>query len=348
MIKKTEFTQPLNCIFTCIILLAFLLTACKKSTKATSTSGVSPDAVNTAAAQTAEARRNQTGSQTPTNPPLPTFDTTAIAATQAAATQLAQITPSAVVTATIMPPTSAVTSTTPTLTPPPPTGLDNGVFTGKETIPDGTDFAPGAKFTKSWQFMNNGQTTWTTAYNLVFVSGDKMGGPDSVPVKIEVQSGRVVDIAVDLVAPEKTGTYKGNWRLRNTAGQVFGDIVYVQIDVVEGGGTSPTGTTTASGKVKSVTLTINKTSHTGKCPYTFTFTAELTVKGETTATYKLEFGGITAPPTSAETTTFSDGTIELTFSPSFTVSGSGWARLHVTAPNDISSNQVEFSLTCEP
>ena len=350
MFKKNEITKPLNRIFTCMILLAFLLTACKKSSKATSTSSaLSPDAVNTAAAQTAEARRNQSGSQTPTNPPLPTFDTTAIAATQAAATQLAQITPSPVVTATISPSTPVVTSTTPTLTPPPPTGLDSGAFTGKETIPDGTDFAPGAKFTKSWQFINNGQTTWTTAYNLVFVSGDKLGGPDSVPVKIEVQAGRVVDITVDLTAPEKTGTYKGNWRLRNAAGQVFGDIVYVQIDVVEGGGASPTGTTTASGKVKSVTLTINKTSHTGKCPYTFTFTAEITVRGETTATYKLEFGGgITGPSTSAETTTFSEGTIELTFSPSFTASGSGWARLHVTAPNDISSNQVEFSLTCEP
>ncbi len=346
MTQKKATKNALWCLGILIFLLPFVLAACRKSSKATATpTGLSPDAINTAAAQTAEARRNQTGSLTPTNPPLPTFDTTAIAVTQAAATQQSQITPSPVVTATVLPTTPAIN---PTLTLPPPVGVDNSVFTGKETIPDGTDFAPGAKFTKSWQFMNTGQTTWTTSYSLVFLNGERMGGPESVPVKIDVQAGRVVDISVDLTAPAKTGSYKGNWRLRNSAGTFFGNIVYVQIDVVEGGGAVPTSPAT-TGKVKTVTLSVDKVSHTGKCPYTFTFVAEVTVKGETTATYILEFGGgITGPSTAAETTTFSEGTIELTFSPVFKTSGTGWARLHFTAPNDISSNQVDISLTCQP
>ena len=239
MTKKIVFKNTLLRIFICIFLLPFVLAACRKTSKATSTSdGLSPDAVNTAAAQTAEARRNQAGSLTPTNPPPPTFDATSIAVTQAAATQQAQVTPSLVITATVTPSTPAVAS--PTLTPALPVGQDNSVFTGKETIPDGTDFAPGAKFTKSWQFMNTGQTTWTTAYSLVFVNGDQMGGAESVPLKIDVQAGRVVDVSVELTAPAKTGSYKGNWRLRNASGQSFGDIVYVQIDVVEGGGVVPT------------------------------------------------------------------------------------------------------------
>jgi len=347
MTKQYMFKTTLPRLLICIFLLPFVMAACNKTSKATTTpSGQSPDAINTAAAQTAEARRSQAGSQTPTNPPPPTFDATLIAITQSAATQQAQVTPSAVITSTVTPAGSEVAS--PTLTPALPVGQDNAVFTGKETIPDGTDLAPGAKFTKSWQFMNTGQTTWTTAYSLVFVNGDQMGGAASVPLKIEVQAGRVVDVSVELTAPEKTGSYKGNWRLRSASGQSFGDIVYVQIEVVEGGGVSPTSTIESSGKVKDVTLSVNKASHSGNCPYTFTFVAEITVKGETTATYILEFGGgINGPATSAETTTFSEGTVELTFSPEFTATGSGWARLHITAPNDITSNQVEITLTCD-
>lgn len=343
IVMKNAFWRVVAAVF----ILAFVLAACKKSPKATPTSsGPSPDEINTMAALTAEARRSQAGSQTPTSPPEPTFDTTAIAVTQGAATQQAQVTPSVVVTATVAPTSPALT---PTVTLPPPVGVDNAVFTGKETIPDGTKFGPGMKFTKSWQFMNNGQTTWTTSYSLVFLNGEHMSGPNSVPVKIDVQPGKVVDISVDLTAPEKLGSYKGNWRLRNAAGQFFGDIVYVQIDVTEGGGGPAPTSPATTGKVKSVTLSVDKASHTGNCPYTFNFSAEVTVKGETTATYILEFGGgITGPSTKEETTTFSEGTIELTFSPALKVTGTGWVRLHFTAPNDISSNTVDISLTCEP
>ena len=345
MTKTIPIKYTLSRLFACIFFLPFVLVACSKSSKTTLTpTGLSPDAVNTAAAQTAESRRNQTGSLTPTSPPLSTFDATSIAITQAAATQQAQVTPSPEATSNVTPATLAVS---PTLTPPLPTGQDNAVFTFKETIPDGTDFAPGAKFTKSWQFMNTGQTTWTTAYSLAFIRGDKMGGPDSVPLKIEVPAGRLVDISVELTAPEKTGSYKGFWRLRNSAGQVFGEEVYVQIDVVEGGGVAPT--TPATGKVTGVTFSVDEVAFTGSCPHAFAFGAELTLNGEAAVTFVLEFGsGITAPATAPETTILSAGTVELTFSPEFTASGSGWARLHITAPNDLASNKVDISLTCQP
>lgn len=211
--------------------LVYVMVGCSKNPNANLTpTGLSADAVNNAAALTAESRRIQTGSMTPASPPIPTFDATSIAVTGAIATQLIQVTPSLTLTVTIMPTSLVIT---PTLTPALPVGQDNSVFTGKETIPDGTKFTPGIKFSKSWQFMNNGQTTWTTAYSLVFVSGAQMGGPESVPLKIEVLAGRIVDITLDLSAPETPGAYKGNWRLRNSNGQFFGDLVYVQIEVVE-------------------------------------------------------------------------------------------------------------------
>jgi hypothetical protein len=329
-----------------LLVLLFALAACNKTSKATPTpAGLSPDAINTAAAMTAEARRNQASPFTPTSPALPTFDATAIAVTQAAATAQAQITPSPVITATVVPDTPAVS---PTLTPPLPVGQDNAVFTGKETIPDGTKYSPGTKFTKSWQLINAGQTTWTTAYSLVFVSGDQMGGPESVPLKIEVGAGRVVDVAVDLQAPEKTGTYKGNWRLRNAAGQVFGDIIYVQIDVTNESGSPDTTPVASNGKVTSVTFSASETSFTGTCPHTINFTAEVKVNRDTDVTFVLEYGGgLSHAASSPETTLLSEGIVELNFSPEFSVTGSGWVRLHVTGPNDISSNKVEISLTCQ-
>jgi len=62
---------------------------------------------------------------------------------------------------------------------PPPAGCDRAQFISDVTVPDGTTFAPGAAFNKTWRLKNVGTCTWTTSYSLVFDSGEKMGGPDS-------------------------------------------------------------------------------------------------------------------------------------------------------------------------
>ena len=77
--------------------------------------------------------------------------------------------------------------------------------------------------------------------------------------------------------------------------------------------------------------------------------AEVKVNRDANVTFVLEFGGgLTHAAAAPETTSISEGIVELDFSPEFTVSGSGWVRLHVTAPNDIASNKVEISMTCQP
>jgi hypothetical protein len=197
--------------------------------------------------------------------------------------------------------------------------------------------------------LNTGQTTWTTSYSLVFVSGEQMGGPAAVPLKIEVDAGRVVEVSVDLQAPAKTGSYKGNWRMRNAAGQFFGDIIYVQIDVSNESGSGDTTPVPANGKVTSVTFSASETSFAGTCPHTVNFTAEVKVNHDADVTFVLEFGaGLSHAAASPETTSLSEGIVELTFSPEFSVSGDGWVRLHITSPNDIASNKVNVSITCQP
>jgi len=54
-----------------------------------------------------------------------------------------------------------------------------------------------------------------------------MGAPASVPVP-DTPLGSSVDISVGLVAPDASGTYDGNWQMRDPEGTLFGE----QADVV--------------------------------------------------------------------------------------------------------------------
>ncbi len=115
----------------------------------------------------------------------------------------------------------------------------NSAFVADVTVPDNTPFPPNASFTKTWRLRNTGTCTWQPGTLLVFVSGDAMGGPPSVPVGV-VAPGATVDVSVNLTAPASPGTYRGNWQLQAPDGTLFGSVVYVQIVVPQPTG-QPTG-----------------------------------------------------------------------------------------------------------
>lgn len=144
------------------------------------------------------------------------------------------------------------------------------------TIPDDTQFTPGTSFVKTWRLLNSGSCTWTTGYSLVFFSGEKMGGPDVVPLNSDVAPGQVVDLSVTLTAPATPGSYQGNWMLRNPSGVLFGvgpqgnSFFWVRI-VVPGGTGTPTVTPNGSVTVTptpngSVTPTLTPTPTSGSTP----------------------------------------------------------------------------------
>lgn len=133
------------------------------------------------------------------------------------------------------------------------------------TIPDDTELAAGTAFVKTWRLVNIGTCTWNTGYSLVYVSGEKMGGPDVVALGGNVAPGQTVDISVNLTAPATPGTYQGNWMLRNPAGVFFGigpegnAYFWVKIVVPGGAGTpSVTPSMTPNGTV-TITPTPNGT-----------------------------------------------------------------------------------------
>jgi hypothetical protein len=88
-------------------------------------------------------------------------------------------------------------------------------------VPDGTTFAPGATFNKTWRLKNVGSCTWTN-YSIMFDTGEKMGGPDTALIPTTVAPGQTVDITLPLTSPTTAGTFRGYWKLKSSTGVPFG------------------------------------------------------------------------------------------------------------------------------
>jgi hypothetical protein len=113
-------------------------------------------------------------------------------------------------------------------------------FVEDVTIPDNTEILPGQEFIKTWRLQNTGTCAWTEKYALIFVSGDQMNGNSPLPLTGSTVPGSTVDVSVTLKAPGTTGTYQGNWELRDPNGIIFAsgtsspEPFFVLIKVVEG------------------------------------------------------------------------------------------------------------------
>ncbi len=90
------------------------------------------------------------------------------------------------------------------------------------TIPDDTLLEPGQSFIKTWKLVNAGSCTWTGSYSARFFYGDRMGAEESIPLGNSVLPGKSVELSVEMVSPLAAGTYQGNWKLSNPAGELFG------------------------------------------------------------------------------------------------------------------------------
>jgi len=218
--------------------------------------------------------------------------------------------PTVTPTVTGTPPTATPTSITPTPTSTvPPSSCDKVQFISDVTVPDGTLFAPGAAFTKTWRLKNVGSCTWTTSYQLVFYSGEKMGGPDSLAFPKSVAPGQTVDITVSLTAPTSAATYRGYWMFKNASGALFGIGAqankpwWVEIKV---SGTSVTATYTSTATATFTGTPPSPTATATGTPPTPTFTATATSTPPLSACDKAEFvTDVTVP----DGTVFAPGTV---------------------------------------
>ena len=211
-------------IMTVLIMLSLLISACGPS-DAELTLTLSVDAIQTIAVATFSGGLTQTALAAPTNTPTSTSTPTLIFSVPT----LANVTPFG---------TSIISLS--------PVAVCNGLaYVNDVTIPDNTPMTPGKTFTKTWKVRNSGTCAWDAGFKFAFTGGDAMSGathtlPQNVPANTQI------DISIEMTAPSKTGSIKGNWRMSTAAGQFFGDEVYVVI-LVGGAAGAATNTSAPAG-----------------------------------------------------------------------------------------------------
>jgi hypothetical protein len=97
-----------------------------------------------------------------------------------------------------------------------------------EFPPDGTVFKPDTSFSKSWTIKNVGTCTWDASYQIVFWSGELMGGSTYYNMPEVVLPGDDITITIFLMSPSAEGFHTGYWRLKSPWNAVFGVGQYSQ------------------------------------------------------------------------------------------------------------------------
>src|SRR3972149_517661 len=89
-------------------------------------------------------------------------------------------------------------------------------FIADVTVPDGTNFAPGTAFNKTWRLKNIGTCAWNSSdVSLIFSSGERMGAPSPLALSTTVNPGQTVDITVAMTAPSTAGHYFGYYKMKS-------------------------------------------------------------------------------------------------------------------------------------
>lgn len=95
-------------------------------------------------------------------------------------------------------------------------------FVDDLTFPDDTVVAPGTEFEKGWMLKNTGTCPWTTQYSLVFAGGDQMSAPQTITLTTAVAPDQEIAVYAPFIAPEVEGTYRSDWLMADSAGNIFG------------------------------------------------------------------------------------------------------------------------------
>lgn len=163
---------------------------------------------------------------------------------------------------------------------------DRAVMVQDMSIPDKTVMKPTQGLPKTWRLRNTGTCTWSTAYSLAFAKGTNMGPASDTALPASVAPGATVDLTIPITAPANAGTYRGNYQLRNAAGNLFpvtnsSDGTFWVLIVVSGSGPAATLTPVPTAGTPRIAFPTGSTGVTfnvnppagGAVPYLLTATA---------------------------------------------------------------------------
>lgn len=98
------------------------------------------------------------------------------------------------------------------------------------TIEDGATFSPGASIDKQWLVQNDGTCNWDETYKLKWIGGHTLGVSEEQPL-FPARAGAQVTLRIVFTAPAEPGIYQSAWQALDPAGNIFGEVVYMEIVV---------------------------------------------------------------------------------------------------------------------
>jgi hypothetical protein len=118
-------------------------------------------------------------------------------------------------------------------------GCYNAALVADITVPAGTGYKAGAKFTKTWRVINTGTCDWTSDFKITYVGGNVFGS-DTTKIRQRVPVGSIADISLNMEAPAGlSGTVVSSWQMATDTGILFGSVLNVSILLP---GSNPTAT----------------------------------------------------------------------------------------------------------
>lgn len=95
--------------------------------------------------------------------------------------------------------------------------------------PDLSPLAPGSAFTVTWTLRNDGACVWDDGVRLILASGERFGSARILRLPGPVAAGRQVTLTLALTVPDRAGSHRATWRLRDPNGQRFGPSLDIEI-----------------------------------------------------------------------------------------------------------------------
>ena len=108
--------------------------------------------------------------------------------------------------------------------------VDQARFIEDLSVPDGSRVEPGAPIDKRWSVLNSGTCDWGPGYRLIRTDTGSLGGPAELAL-YPARAGEAAIWQVVLTAPREPGQHIASWQARSPGGELFGDPVFVLVEV---------------------------------------------------------------------------------------------------------------------
>ncbi len=112
-----------------------------------------------------------------------------------------------------------------------PACKSNLLFLEDITIPDGTQVDPQEILDKRWLVENNGTCNWDRRFNLRLIAGPDMGASPDMAL-FPARSGSQAEIRIQFTGPQEPGVYRSAWQAVDPQGNLFGDPIFIEINVI--------------------------------------------------------------------------------------------------------------------